>query len=78
MDSPPPMSEGMPVPSVRRTVVLLVCALAASALIPPAPAQARGSANTAALQVALKALHHYTGRIDGVPGARTKRAVRRY
>jgi murein DD-endopeptidase MepM/ murein hydrolase activator NlpD len=78
MDSRPPISEAMPVPSVRRTVVLLVCALAASATCAPAPVQARGSANTAALQVALKALHHYKGRIDGIPGARTRRAVRRY
>jgi peptidoglycan hydrolase-like protein with peptidoglycan-binding domain len=42
-------------------------------------AQARSSsANTAALQVALRALHHYTGGIDGIAGPRTKRAVRRF
>ena len=78
MDSRRPISEAMPVPSVRRTVVPLVCVLVASALAAPAPAAARGSANTAALQVALKALHHYKGGIDGIPGARTKRAVRRF
>jgi peptidoglycan hydrolase-like protein with peptidoglycan-binding domain len=45
---------------------------------PPA-AHARGSnANTAALQVALKALRHYSGGIDGIPGLGTKRAVRRF
>jgi murein DD-endopeptidase MepM/ murein hydrolase activator NlpD len=42
-------------------------------------AQARSSsANTAALQVALRALHHYSGGIDGITGPRTKRAVRRF
>ena len=64
--------------SVRRTVALFACMLAASMLAAPAPAEARGSANTAALQVALKALHHYTGGIDGMNGRRTKLAVRRY
>jgi peptidoglycan hydrolase-like protein with peptidoglycan-binding domain len=38
---------------------------------------ARGSsANVAALQVALKALHHYGGSIDGIAGPGTKGAVR--
>ena len=42
-------------------------------------AHARGSnANTAALQVALKALRHYNGGIDGIAGRRTKRAIRRF
>jgi murein DD-endopeptidase MepM/ murein hydrolase activator NlpD len=72
------MSEAMYVSSVRRTVALVLCMLAASMLTAPAPAQARGSANTAALQVALKALHHYSGGIDGINGRRTKLAVRRY
>jgi peptidoglycan hydrolase-like protein with peptidoglycan-binding domain len=72
------MSEGMHVPPVRRTVALLVCMLAVSMLAAPAPASARGSANIAALQVALKALHHYRGPIDGLNGRRTKLAVRRY
>jgi peptidoglycan hydrolase-like protein with peptidoglycan-binding domain len=70
--------EAMKVSSVRRTVALLACMLAASVLIAPAQAAARGSANTAALQVALKALHHYSGGIDGMNGPRTKRAVRHY
>ena len=71
------MSEAMHVP-VRRTVALLLIALAAGAAFSPARSEARGSANVAALQVALKALHHYGGPIDGINGARTKRAVRRY
>jgi peptidoglycan hydrolase-like protein with peptidoglycan-binding domain len=78
MDRRPSMSEAMLVPPVRRTVALLLCALAAGALTAPAPAHGRGSPNTAALQVALKALHHYGGGIDGVNGRRTRRAVRRY
>jgi murein DD-endopeptidase MepM/ murein hydrolase activator NlpD len=73
-----PMSEAMYVPSVRRTVAL-VCAVAVLAsLIAAAPAAARGTPNTAALQVALKALHHYKGGIDGIDGRTTKRAVRRF
>jgi peptidoglycan hydrolase-like protein with peptidoglycan-binding domain len=72
------MSEAMYVSPVRRTVALLVCVLAASALAAPGRAEGRGSPNTAALQVALKALHHYGGGIDGINGRRTKRAVRRY
>jgi murein DD-endopeptidase MepM/ murein hydrolase activator NlpD len=55
-----------------------VAALVALALF-PAIAAARGpSANTAALQVALKALHHYHGGIDGIAGRGTKRAVRAF
>jgi murein DD-endopeptidase MepM/ murein hydrolase activator NlpD len=73
------MSEAMDVSPVRRTVALLACMLAASVLLAPAgTAHAKGSPNTAALQVALKALHHYKGGIDGINGPRTKRAVRRY
>ena len=73
------MSEAMAVSPVRRTVALLLCMLAASVLAAPAQtAHAKGSPNTAALQVALRALHHYKGGIDGLNGPRTKRAVRRY
>jgi murein DD-endopeptidase MepM/ murein hydrolase activator NlpD len=55
-----------------------VAALLALALF-PATAAARGpSANTAALQVALKALHHYSGAIDGIAGPGTKGAVKRF
>jgi peptidoglycan hydrolase-like protein with peptidoglycan-binding domain len=56
----------------------VLCLLAATVSL-PSDAQARSSnANTAALQVALKALRHYTGGIDGIAGRRTKRAVRRF
>jgi murein DD-endopeptidase MepM/ murein hydrolase activator NlpD len=54
----------------------LVAALVALAFL-PAAANA-SSANTAALQVALKALHLYHGGIDGIAGPGTKRAVRAF
>jgi peptidoglycan hydrolase-like protein with peptidoglycan-binding domain len=60
---------------------LIRCAGAALVLLAlvPAVAAARGSnANVAALQVALRALHHYSGAIDGLRGAGTKGAVRRF
>jgi murein DD-endopeptidase MepM/ murein hydrolase activator NlpD len=53
-----------------------VAALVALALF-PAAADA-SSANVAALQVALRALHFYGGGIDGVAGPGTKRAVRAF
>jgi murein DD-endopeptidase MepM/ murein hydrolase activator NlpD len=43
----------------------------------PATAGA-SSANVAALQVALRALHRYHGAIDGIPGPGTKRATRAF
>jgi peptidoglycan hydrolase-like protein with peptidoglycan-binding domain len=51
--------------------------LAALALgvLPAAPAAA-ASANTAALQVAMKALHHYDGAIDGIRGPKTTHGLR--
>jgi peptidoglycan hydrolase-like protein with peptidoglycan-binding domain len=72
------MSEAMNVSPARRPVALLLCVLALCALAAPARSEARGTPNIAALQVALKALHHYSGGIDGINGSRTKRAVRRY
>src|SRR3954467_12193149 len=54
-------------------------AAAATLLLVLAPvASARSNANVAALQVALRALHHYSGGIDGIPGPQTKRATRRF
>jgi murein DD-endopeptidase MepM/ murein hydrolase activator NlpD len=47
------------------------------ALLPAAPASA-GSANVAALQLALHARGLYAGTIDGVPGPGTRAAVRRF
>jgi murein DD-endopeptidase MepM/ murein hydrolase activator NlpD len=63
----------------RQRVAGVVVGLCALAFASAPAAHARGSsANTAALQVALKALRHYSGGIDGVAGPRTKRAVRRF
>jgi peptidoglycan DL-endopeptidase CwlO len=42
------------------------------------PADAAGTARTAALQVALRAEGYYGDRIDGVLGPRTRRALRRF
>src|SRR3954471_17004139 len=53
-----------------------VAALVALALFPAAAAARGPSANVAALQVALKAMNHYNGSIDGIAGPGTKRAVR--
>ena len=53
-----------------------VAALVALAFF-PAAADA-SSADVAALQVALRALHLYHGGIDGIPGPGTKRAVRAF
>ena len=72
------MTEAMHVMPVRRTVALVLAVLAVSAAFAPARSEAKGSPNTAALQVALKALHHYSGAIDGINSRRTKLAVRRY
>ena len=57
------------------TALVVVCAALALA---PAAAQAGPSANTAALQVALRALSRYHGKIDGVAGPRTRAAVRAF
>jgi peptidoglycan hydrolase-like protein with peptidoglycan-binding domain len=52
-------------------------ALLALALAPGAAARS-SNANVAALQVALRALHHYDGAIDGLRGPNTKAATRRF
>lgn len=62
--------------SVRRPLVAALAALLVLAL--PASAGARVSANTAALQVAMRAIHLYSGGIDGIKGAGTRNAVRRF
>src|SRR3954451_20280445 len=52
-------------------------AAAALTLLVLAPVASAGSnANVAALQVGLRALHHYSGGIDGVRGPATKAATR--
>ena len=55
-----------------------VAAVAAAALALPAAAEAAGSAQVAALQVALHAKGTYRGTIDGVPGPQTTGAVVRF
>ena len=57
-------------------ILACLCALAFASA--PAAHAKSSNANTAALQVALKALRHYTGGVDGIAGRRTKRAVRRF
>ena len=57
-------------------ILALFCALALLA-VPAADARS-SNANTAALQTALRALHHYAGGVDGLPGRRTRRAIRRF
>src|SRR2546421_6452798 len=59
--------------SAWRACALVVLALG---LLPVASSAASSSANTAALQVALKALHHYSGSIDGIKGPGTIRGVK--
>jgi len=44
----------------------------------PAPAAAAGRADVAALQVAMRALGHYSSTIDGIAGPLTRGAVRRF
>ena len=65
----------MALPRPRATYVTALIALTAAAW-PPAVA-ARGSANIAALQVALRAQRLYAGSVDGVDGPGTAAAVRR-
>ena len=55
---------------------MVLCALAFASA--PAAHAKSSNANTAALQVALEALRHYNGGIDGIAGRRTKRAIRRF
>src|SRR3954471_24315563 len=52
-----------------------LAALLLLALVPAAAAARTPIANTAALQVGLKAVHRYGGSIDGLAGPGTKRAV---
>jgi murein DD-endopeptidase MepM/ murein hydrolase activator NlpD len=65
----------MALPRLRPTYVTALIVLTAAAW-PPAVA-ARGSANIAALQVALRAQRLYAGSVDGVEGPGTAVALRR-
>ena len=62
-------------PSLARCAA---AALVALALVPVAAAHASSNANVAALQVALRALHHYHGGIDGIRGPGTTGAIRSF
>src|SRR3954467_4394647 len=56
-----------------------IAALAVALVLVPvvfAPAAQAKSANTAALQVAMRALHHYDGKIDGIRGPETTHGLR--
>jgi murein DD-endopeptidase MepM/ murein hydrolase activator NlpD len=55
-----------------------VAGVAAAALVLPAATFAAGSADVAALQVALRAKGAYAGTVDGVPGPSTTNAVVRF
>ena len=62
----------------RRTAYWLgVALLGATGAVAPARAEAAGSANVAALQVALRGSGLYGGTVDGVRGPGTTAAVRR-
>src|SRR3954470_1522902 len=63
--------------SAARTGTLAALAVAL-VLVPVvfAPAAQAKSANTAALQVAMRALHHYDGKIDGIRGPETTHGLR--
>ena len=63
-------------PSFRSAVVAGALAVLVLGVVPASASAV--SANTAALQVALKALHHYDGSIDGIRGSQTTRALKRY
>jgi murein DD-endopeptidase MepM/ murein hydrolase activator NlpD len=59
---------------LTRVALALLSLIAAVALLAPASSNA-SSANVAALQVALKSLHLYKGKVDGVSGPLTRRGV---
>ncbi|HEX8122950.1 MAG TPA: peptidoglycan-binding protein [Solirubrobacteraceae bacterium] len=67
------MAWGIPTAAACAAIVTMLAFAAA-----PAPAQAGVSSDTAALQVALKALHLYGGPVDGIKGPGTRRAVKRF
>src|SRR4051794_11604386 len=65
-------------PLIARWGALALVALSLSALLPAVAAARAPSANVAALQVALKAVHRYHGGIDGIAGHGTKNALRSF
>ena len=65
-------------PPRKLSAGILGCLVVLAFASAPAAHAKSSNANTAALQVALKALRHYTGSIDGITGRRTRRAIRRF
>src|SRR3954468_9510378 len=63
---------------MRKPVAIVIALLIAGPIATSTAQAASASANTAALQVALHALHHYRGSIDGLGGPGTKAAVRSF
>ena len=63
--------------SLVRTPGVIACLAVVAALVLTPVAQARGRSDVAALQVALRALGHYDGSVDGIRGPATRAAVRR-
>jgi peptidoglycan hydrolase-like protein with peptidoglycan-binding domain len=65
-------------PGMRSTLTALAAA-SVLALVPPSAAEAlKPKPHVASLQVALRALHHYSGGIDGLRGPKTRSATRRF
>src|SRR4051812_31911555 len=64
----------MPTPAWRPIVAAILLTLA----LAPGAASAASNANVAALQVALKALHRYSGGIDGIRGPKTIGATKAF
>lgn len=61
-----------------RKLALFTCFGVLGVLLLSPHAHARGRADVAALQVALRALGHYGGSVDGIRGPGTRSAVRRF
>ena len=61
-----------------RALLVLTSLLAGLSVLSPAAAAARGRADVAALQVALRALGHYSGSVDGIRGPATRAATRSF
>ena len=65
-------------PSFRSAARAGILAVLALGLLPAPASASSSSAKTAALQVALKALHCYSGSIDGIKGPETIRGTERF
>ena len=65
-------------PSFRSAARAGIVAVLVLGLVPAAAHASSSSAKTAALQVALKALHYYSGTIDGIRGPETIRGTKRF